>query len=187
METLDPVDWRQSLVFVLGLAARAGAHRRSPPSRLVHRAGDLRRGRGDGLRPRAALASKCRGRWRSTRLRRRDRRRQPLPGSALGLFATENCLAGGKSPNRCDAPLRRRVQRRELWLPRDDRRRRRRCSACRVVARAHTMEAVSDAPTLLPTASHPPARVPSRATRVGPSSSSFAARDAGRRGRNQWR
>ena len=29
-------------------------------------------------------------------LRRRDRRRQP-PGSAIGLFATENCLAGGKS------------------------------------------------------------------------------------------
>jgi hypothetical protein len=86
-----------------------------------------------------------------------------LPGSALGLFATENCLAAGKSQpiatlHFADGFHVESFDFLEMTVVDDT------GAALAAVSLAQlTTEAVSDAPTLLPTASHPPTRVPTMA------------------------
>ena len=86
-----------------------------------------------------------------------------LPGSAIGLFATENCLAGGKSQpvatlHFADGFHVESFGFLEMTVADDG------GAALAVSSLAQlTTEAVSDAPTLLPTASHPPTRVPTMA------------------------
>ena len=86
-----------------------------------------------------------------------------LPGSAIGLFATENCLAGGKSQpvatlHFADGFDVESFGFLEMTVADDA------GAALAVSSLAQlTTEAVSDAPTLLPTASHPPTRVPTMA------------------------
>ena len=86
-----------------------------------------------------------------------------LPGSAIGLFATENCLAGGKSQpvatlHFADGFHVESFGFLEMTVADEG------GAALAVSSLAQlTTEAVSDAPTLLPTDSHPPTRVPTMA------------------------
>ena len=86
-----------------------------------------------------------------------------LPGSAIGLFATENCLAGGKSQpvatlHFADGFHVESFGFLEMTVADEG------GAALAVSSLAQlTTEAVSDAPTLLPTASHPPTHVPTMA------------------------